>query len=82
MLALGPKHQVLRTKEIYGQRAGDKTQRQEIEDKKEREENKGEGKGVFALEGQRTTYCLWIERTQTRPRGKWWFLKLKGEIQC
>lgn len=76
-MALGPKHQVLRTKEIYGQRAGDKTERWEIEDKKEREENKGEGKGVFAL-----LNCLWIERTQTRPRGKWWFLKVKGKIQC
>lgn len=44
--------------------------RQEIEEEREGAEGKGEWVGIFVLDG--TKDCLWIERRQTWPIGKWW----------
>ena len=45
---------------LEGQRAGNKRQRQEIEDK-------GEGQGVFVLNGKWTKDCLWMKRDRGGP---------------
>lgn len=30
----------------------------------------------------RTNDCLWMERSQIWPIGKWWFINVKGETLC
>lgn len=50
------------------QKAGNKTQRQELEDKGEADGNKGKRAGVFVGEGGVTEDCLWIERRRMWPR--------------
>jgi hypothetical protein len=64
--------QVLSTKDSLfapeGQRAGNKKQRQEIEDERGGERNEGDREGVFVLELKRD--CLWIEKRQMWPIGK------------
>ena len=63
-----------------GQRAENKRQRQETGDKKRQETEKGRSKGIFALEGQRTTSGQRGDRHW--PIGKWQFIKGKEETPC
>ena len=78
--AQDPQHQVLGTKEIYlSQRDRGQGIRQEIKDEGEKEANKGE---IFVPGGGSPKDCLWIERRQTWPIGKWQFIKAKGETPC
>lgn len=57
------------------QRAGNKSQSQEIEDEREGERNKGDGQRYLS---QRWEDCFWIDRRQTWAIGKWQFTKIKG----
>lgn len=70
-----PQDQVLGTKEIYlYQRAENMRQRQEIEDEGEGEGHKGTCRDICPL---RTKDCIWIEKRQTWPEGRWHFIKEK-----
>ena len=73
-MAQDPQDQVLSTKEIYlpseGQRARNKRQKQKIEDKGEREGNKGEGDRLSVLGEGGSKDCLWVESRQTWHMGR------------
>jgi len=64
-----------------GQRAGNKRQRQEIEDEGEGGRSQGR-QGRNFCPGCGAKYCLWIERKQTWPTGKWRLIKVKEETPC
>ena len=61
-----------------GQRGGNKKQRQEIEDEWWRRRGREWGLGRDSGED----ICASGFRRQTRPTGKWWFLKVKWESLC
>lgn len=74
-ISLGPQDQVISTNNIY---LPQKNRKQEIQRKRE----KGKGtreRGKRYLSLRRTKDCLWMERRQTWPVGKWQFRKGKGE---
>ena len=50
---------------------------QEVRDKDRSQRNREKGKG--AVGQRRTKDCLCIERRQTQPIGKGWFIKVKGK---
>lgn len=78
VLAQGPQDQVLRPREFVcprGREGRNKGQRQATEDKAEGGGNKEKGQGCLSCG---TKDCLCIEKRQTCPISKWWFIKAKN----
>jgi hypothetical protein len=60
------------------QRAGNKRQRLETEDKGQEKKKKEQVKGGRDVCPRGAKDCLWIERRWMWPIGKWHFIKVKG----